>query len=84
MWIIAVQGARNDFVRNIEANPVVRLRRRGRWDAATASIHPMDATIVAQFNLYARTGPKVVGIEPTLIRLDYAATQSPPSEPLRT
>jgi hypothetical protein len=30
----------------------------------------MDARIVAEFNLYARTGPKVVGIEPTLIRLD--------------
>ncbi len=70
MWIIAVHGARSDFVRNIEANPVVRLRHRGRWDAATASIHQMDAEIVAQFNLYARTGPKVVGIEPALIRLD--------------
>jgi hypothetical protein len=51
MWIIAVQGARDDFVRNIEANPVVRLRYRGRWDPATASIHPMNATIVAQFSL---------------------------------
>ncbi len=70
MWIIAVHGSRSDFVRNIEANPEVRLRHRGRWEAATASIHPMDAEIVGQFNLYARTGPKVVGIEPTLIRLD--------------
>jgi hypothetical protein len=70
MWIIAMHGAHSDFVRNIEANPVVRLRHRGRWDAATASIHPIDAEIVAQFNLYARTGPKVVGIEPALIRLD--------------
>jgi deazaflavin-dependent oxidoreductase (nitroreductase family) len=69
MWVIAVQGLRSDFVRNIEASPVVRVRHRGHWHAGTASIHAMDSEIVRRFNSYARTGPKLVGIEPRLIRL---------------
>lgn len=31
MWIVAEQGHHAGYVRNIDANPQVRVRLRGRW-----------------------------------------------------
>jgi deazaflavin-dependent oxidoreductase (nitroreductase family) len=69
-WVIAVHGEHAAFVRNIAANPRVRVRLRGRWREATASVQPMDPDIVGRFNLYARMGPLTMGIEPRLVRFD--------------
>jgi deazaflavin-dependent oxidoreductase (nitroreductase family) len=68
-WVIAVHGEHASFVRNIAAHPRVRLRLRGRWHEATATVQPMDPEIVRHFNIYARMGPKTLGIEPRLVRL---------------
>jgi deazaflavin-dependent oxidoreductase (nitroreductase family) len=69
-WIIAVHGRHAGFVRNIEADPSVRLRLRGRWRTGTATTQPMDAAVVKRFNSYGRSGPKVVGWDPLLVRID--------------
>ena len=38
-WIVAEHGRRAGYVRNIEANPRVRVKVAGRWRSGTA--HPM-------------------------------------------
>lgn len=69
-WLISVHGAETAFARNIAANPRVRLRLRGRWRTGTASIEPVDAALLARFNRYARMGPRTLGIEPRLVRVE--------------
>lgn len=69
-WIIAVHGRHAGFVRNIEADPKVRLRLRGRWHDGAATIQPLDPAIVERFNRYGQSGPKVVGWDPLLVRIE--------------
>jgi deazaflavin-dependent oxidoreductase (nitroreductase family) len=68
-WMIAVHGEHSAYARNIAADPRVRLRLRGHWRTGTASVEPMDPGILKRFNLYARTGPVTMGIDPRLIRV---------------
>jgi deazaflavin-dependent oxidoreductase (nitroreductase family) len=69
-WVIAVHGRHSGFVRNIEASPAVRLKIGRRWREGTASVEPMDDAVVARFSAYGRSGPKVVGIDPLLVRIE--------------
>jgi len=41
-WIVAEHGHRAAYVRNIEADPRVRVRVRGRWRSGTARVLPDD------------------------------------------
>src|SRR3954452_18723319 len=38
-WIVSEHGRRSAYVRNLEADPQVRVRVRGRWRSGTA--HPL-------------------------------------------
>ena len=71
MWLLAVHGRHSGWVCNLTAQPAVRIRHRGRWRQATASLRPIDPEVVRTFNRYARTGPKVFGIDPCLVRIDF-------------
>jgi deazaflavin-dependent oxidoreductase (nitroreductase family) len=71
MLIIAVHGRHSGWVRNLEATPAVRVRHRGRWRAATASIGGLSPDEVRLFNRYARMGPRFAGIDPLLVRLTF-------------
>jgi deazaflavin-dependent oxidoreductase (nitroreductase family) len=68
--VIAVHGRHAAFARNIAASPEVRLKLRGRWYSGTASLEPLDPAIVRRFNIYARLGPRTIGIDPALVRID--------------
>ncbi len=68
-WLIAVHGDHASFARNIAADPRVRLKLKGRWRAGAASLIPVDESILRRFNTYARSGPRVLGIEPKLVRV---------------
>jgi hypothetical protein len=48
----------------------VRLRLRGRWRSGTATVRALDPAIVGQFNAYGQAGPKVVGWDPVLVRIE--------------
>jgi len=72
MWLIAVHGDHSRWVRNVAVTPTVRFRFGGRWHEGTASIHPFDDDMVSRFNRYARSGPRVVGFDPSLVRVDLA------------
>jgi deazaflavin-dependent oxidoreductase (nitroreductase family) len=69
-WIVAVHGEHAGFVKNIREEPRVRVQMSGRWYGGTAHVGPMDPAIVRRFNLYARTGPRTLGIDPMLIRIE--------------
>jgi deazaflavin-dependent oxidoreductase (nitroreductase family) len=69
-WLIAVHGEHSSFAHNISANPRVRLKVNGRWRSGTAGLAPYDPATVARFNAYGRIGPKKLGIEPKLLRID--------------
>jgi len=45
LWIVAEQGRHAGYVRNLEATPAIRVRLRGRWRAATATVLDDDEPI---------------------------------------
>ena len=53
-----------------------RLKLRGKWHAGTAALEPFDPAVVSGFGHYARMGPRTLGIEPKLVRVDLDAQTS--------
>ncbi|MEB4209958.1 nitroreductase family deazaflavin-dependent oxidoreductase [Mycobacterium sp. 94-17] len=41
-WMVSEHGEHSDYVRNIKANPAVRVRVGGRWRNGTAHLLPDD------------------------------------------
>ena len=41
-WFVSEFGDKSQYVRNIQANPRVRVRLRGRWHSGTAHLLPDD------------------------------------------
>jgi deazaflavin-dependent oxidoreductase (nitroreductase family) len=72
IWLISVHGRQASFVRNLMANPAVRVKLRGRWLTGHATVEPFDEQRVREFNLYARMGPRTLGIDPVLVRVSVA------------
>jgi hypothetical protein len=50
--------------------PEVRVKHRGRWRGGRGTVEPLDPARLRQFNFYARTGPRTLGIDPVLVRID--------------
>ena len=72
MWLIAVHGRHASWVKNLGADPVVRIRIDREWHRGEAHLEPFDPALVARFNLYARLGPAAIGIDPALVRIELA------------
>jgi deazaflavin-dependent oxidoreductase (nitroreductase family) len=70
VWLNSVHGRHAGWVRNLEARPEVRIKLGGRWHYGHATVHGYDADIVRRCNLYARTGPRTLGIDPALVRVE--------------
>jgi deazaflavin-dependent oxidoreductase (nitroreductase family) len=43
-WLVAAHGDQADYVRNIKADPAVRVKVRGVWRTGTATVLPGDDT----------------------------------------
>ena len=69
LWLVSVHGKQANFVKNLIARPEVRVKHRGRWLGGRAAVEPLDPARLRQFNLYARTGPATLGIDPVLVRV---------------
>ena len=41
-WMVSEHGEHSHYVRNIKANPLVRVRIHGRWRTGTAHLLPAD------------------------------------------
>jgi deazaflavin-dependent oxidoreductase (nitroreductase family) len=70
MWLASVHGRHAAWVRNLAARPEVRVKLSGRWYSARATVHEYDEATAQRFNTYARSGPRTLGIDSVLIRVE--------------
>ena len=74
-WIVAEHGRRAAYVRNLEADPRVRVKVRGRWREGVAHVMPDDDPRVRQRKIGLRFNAAVVramGTDLLTIRVDLA------------
>jgi deazaflavin-dependent oxidoreductase (nitroreductase family) len=72
-WIVAEHGRHADYVRNIEADPRVRVKARGRWRTGTAHVLPDEdprALLRALKRPLNDAGLLVMATEPLVVRID--------------
>jgi deazaflavin-dependent oxidoreductase (nitroreductase family) len=70
VWLNSVHGRNADWVRNLGAHPQVQIKLGGRWHRARAEVVDYDETVAGRFNPYARAGPRTLGIDPALVRVE--------------
>lgn len=73
LWIVSEHGRHAGWVRNIEAEPEVRVRHRGRWrDGRATIVHDDDAG--SRLSTWDRPGHarivRKVGTDLTTVRID--------------
>jgi len=73
LWLISVHGRHAAWVKNLSDRPAVRIRVRGRWSAGRASVVEWDPERVRSFSMYARMGPRTLGIDPVLVRVELSS-----------
>lgn len=74
-WLVAAHGPRAQYVRNIEADPKVRLRLYGRWYTGVAHPLPHDDPI-ARMRMLPRVNSTAVwalGTELMTVRIDLVS-----------
>lgn len=69
MSVVAVYGLDAAFVRNVCADPAVRVKRRGRWFSGTAEVVDPTATAIASLGRYARAVVLRMGSDPKVIKI---------------
>jgi deazaflavin-dependent oxidoreductase (nitroreductase family) len=71
-WIVAEHGRRAGYVRNIEANPHVRVKVRGRWRTGTAHSMPDDDSLERQRHMPRLNAAAVraLGTDLMTVRID--------------
>lgn len=66
-WIVTEHGRAANYVRNIEANPTVRVRAGARWRPGTARV--VDENPVARLERIAQLNPRA-GINTRIVKRD--------------
>ena len=72
-WIVTEYGRRANYVRNIEANPRVRVKAKGRWRSGSAHVLADDDPRERQRLIGRRLNASVVrlvGTEHLTVRID--------------
>ncbi len=76
-WIVSEHGRKAAYVRNIDANPRVRVNVHGRWRAGTAHVLP-DDDVRARQRLIGRrlnaAAVRVMGTDLVTVRVDLDAS----------
>jgi deazaflavin-dependent oxidoreductase (nitroreductase family) len=73
LWVVAEHGPRASYVRNIEANPRVRVKLGRRWRQGTATPLPDDDWRERQRripNKLNSAGVRAMGSDPMTVRID--------------
>jgi deazaflavin-dependent oxidoreductase (nitroreductase family) len=71
LWLVSVHGTQANFVKNLLKQPAVRVKHRGRWLSGRATVEPVDPRRLREFNFYARSGPRTLGIDPVLVKVEF-------------
>ena len=71
-WLVASNGRRADYVRNLETNPSVRVRVHGRWHEGSARVCPDDDAQrrLLRLNPINSLFVWVAGRDPLTVRID--------------
>ncbi len=72
-WLIAAHGRQADYVRNIEADPRVRIRVGRQWRSGTAVLLPDDDVAARSATLPYRWDARIgraMGTAPLTVRID--------------
>lgn len=71
-WLVSEHGAQSDYVKNIKADPAVRVRIHGHWRTGTAHLLPDDdaAARLAQLPQLNSAVVRVMGSDLLTIRVD--------------
>ncbi len=71
-WMVSEHGDHSDYVRNIKADPAVRLRLGGKWRNGTAHLLPDDDAVQRLENLPRLNSAvvRVMGSDLLTIRVD--------------
>ncbi len=81
LWVVAEHGLRAAYVRNIQANPRVRVRLGRRWRTGTAHVLPDDDWRERQLRMSNRLNSAVVramGTDPVTVRVDLDPASGAP------
>ncbi|HEX6582322.1 MAG TPA: nitroreductase/quinone reductase family protein [Thermoleophilaceae bacterium] len=81
LWIVAEHGRRASYVRNIEANPNVRVRVGRRWRAGTATVLADDDWRERQRRMPNKLNSalvRLVGTEHVTVRVDLDPASGAP------
>jgi deazaflavin-dependent oxidoreductase (nitroreductase family) len=75
-WFVSEFGEQSQYIRNISADPRVRVRLRGKWRSGTAHLEPDDDAQarlrdLPQFN---SLGVRTFGTNLLTVRVDFDAT----------
>ena len=88
LWVIAEHGRKAAYVRNLEAEPRVRVRVGRAWRTGTAHVLPEDDWRERQRRIPNRTNSaavRVAGSDPVTVRVDLdapgAAAPAAPAAP---
>jgi deazaflavin-dependent oxidoreductase (nitroreductase family) len=90
LWVVSEHGLRSGYVRNIQADPRVRVRIGRRWRTGTAQVLADDDWRERQRRIPNRFNSAVVramGTDPVTVRVDLdhpASEGSSPGSPART
>jgi deazaflavin-dependent oxidoreductase (nitroreductase family) len=87
LWVIAEHGRQAAYVRNIEAEPRVRVRLGGEWRTGTAHVLPDDDWRERQRRMPNRLNSaavRVMGSEPVTVRVDLDPAAASPAAPAST
>ncbi|MBI3225986.1 MAG: nitroreductase family deazaflavin-dependent oxidoreductase [Mycolicibacterium cosmeticum] len=71
-WLVSEHGTDSDYVKNIKADPAVRVRLHGRWRTGTAHLLPDDDAVARLASLPQLNSAvvRVVGSDLLTIRID--------------
>ncbi|MGC9539895.1 nitroreductase/quinone reductase family protein [Streptomyces sp. UG1] len=71
-WLVSEFGDKSQYVRNIKADPRVRVRIRGRWHTGTAHLLPDDDPVARLRGLprFNSAGVRAFGTNLLTIRVD--------------
>ncbi|MCX4699982.1 nitroreductase/quinone reductase family protein [Streptomyces sp. NBC_01373] len=71
-WLVSEFGERSQYVRNIKADPRVRVRIRGRWHTGTAQLLPDDDPVARLRGLprFNSLGVRAFGTDLLTVRVD--------------
>jgi deazaflavin-dependent oxidoreductase (nitroreductase family) len=72
-WLVAAHGTQADYVRNLQADPTVRVKIRRRWHTGTAAVlagdDPAARSRTLPYRWDAAIG-RLIASEPLTIRID--------------